>query len=76
MDVNKALRELYNEKRRIDSAIATLEAKARGGSYRRAIVRRGRKSMSPEERAAVSRRMAKYWEGRREAAKALEVAAP
>jgi hypothetical protein len=74
MDVNKALRELYVEKRRLDVAIATLEAKARGGSYRRAKAKRGRKSMSAEERAEVSKRMAKYWEERRAAAKALETA--
>jgi 4'-phosphopantetheinyl transferase EntD len=72
MDVNKALRELYDEKRRIDAAIATLEAKARSGSHRLANSRRGRKSMSAEERTAVSKRMAKYWAGRRAASKALE----
>jgi len=37
--------------------------------------RRGRRSMSPEERLEVSRRMSKYWEARKAAANALESAA-
>lgn len=64
MDVHKALRELYEEKKRLDMMIAVLE--------RKLIVldppkRRGRSSMTPEERAAVSRRMQEYWAKRRQA---------
>ena len=66
MDVNKALRELHEEKRRLDIAIAALEARLGNGS--RARGRRGRKSMSPEERLEVSKRMSKYWEARRASA--------
>ena len=70
MDVNKTLRELHEEKRRLDLTIAALEARL--GKASRPYRRRGRKSMSPEERQAVSRRMTKYWEARRAAAAALQ----
>ena len=73
MDVNKALRELHEEKRRLDITIAALEARLRNGA--RSHRRRGRKSMSAEERQEVSRRMSKYWEARRAATAALPVAA-
>ena len=63
MDVNKALRELHEEKRRLDITIAALEARLGNGSRTRG--RRGRKSMSPEERQQVSKRMSQYWEARR-----------
>jgi hypothetical protein len=71
MDVNKALRELHEEKKRLDIIIATLESRQRNGSHARSR-RRGRKSMSPEERLEVSKRMAKYWEARRAAAAGLQ----
>jgi hypothetical protein len=70
MDVNKTLRELHQEKRRLDLTIAALEARL--GNATRTQRRRGRKSMSPEERQEVSKRMSKYWEARRAAAAALE----
>lgn len=69
MDVNKALRELHEEKRRLDLTIAALEARLGNGT--RTHRRRGRKSMSAEERQEVSRRMSKYWEARRAANAAL-----
>jgi len=69
MDIVKALRELYNEKKRLDAAIAALEARIRGGhtgsGAKPAKGRRGRKSMSAAERLEVSRRMRLYWEARR-----------
>jgi hypothetical protein len=69
MDIVKALRELYNEKKRLDVAISSLEARvkaARGGSRAKpAAGRRGRKSMSAAEREEVSKRMTLYWEARR-----------
>ena len=68
MDVNKTLRELYEEKRRLDATIEVLESQLGV----RPSARRGRKSMSPEERLEVSKRMAKYWEARRAAMKALD----
>jgi hypothetical protein len=74
MDVNKALRELHEEKRRLDVTIAALEARLGNGS--RTHRRRGRKSMSAEERQEVSRRMSKYWEARRAASAALPPGRP
>jgi len=69
MDIVKALRELYNEKKRLDAAIAALEARGRaaktGSPAKRAKGRRGRKSMSAAERLEVSKRMTLYWEARR-----------
>jgi hypothetical protein len=68
MDVIKALQELHQEKKRLDAAITALETRLRLAKGARAdarVERRGRKSMSPEERQEVSRRMAKYWEERR-----------
>jgi hypothetical protein len=69
MDVLKALRELYAEKKRLDSAIAALEARLRagqtGGAAKSGARRRGRKSMSAAERLEVSKRMTLYWEARR-----------
>jgi len=69
MDIVKALRELYNEKKRLDAAIASLEARIRaahaGSARKPAKGRRGRKSMSAAERLEVSRRMTLYWEARR-----------
>ena len=74
MDVNKALRELHEEKRRLDVTIAALEARL--GSRSRTQGRRGRKSMNAAERLEVSRRMSKYWEARRASAASLQEDAP
>ncbi|MGA3026134.1 MAG: hypothetical protein ABSF98_15310 [Bryobacteraceae bacterium] len=63
MDIYKAIHELIVEKKRIDAVIASLEARSNGGVREKS--RRGRKSMDPDERAAVSRRMAAYWAARR-----------
>jgi hypothetical protein len=64
MDIIKTLRELYEEKRRLDAVIASLEANLDAHAERSAK-RRGRKSMSPQERLKVSRRMTRYWANRR-----------
>lgn len=65
MDVQKALRELYSEKKILDSAISALEARLKKNLASRSPKRRGRKSMSAEERRAVSERMSRYWQARR-----------
>ncbi len=67
MDIVKALRELYNEKKRLDATIASLEArvKASGSGAKSSKRRRGRKNMSAAERLEVSKRMTLYWEARR-----------
>ena len=69
MDLNKALRELFEEKKRIDRAIARLETRMASLMRRSGTSRRGRKSMGPEERLEVSRRMRAYWQSRRSGAK-------
>ena len=70
MDLYKAIQELYAEKEKLERVIASLEElqlSAGGGIPQTAKPgkRRGRKSMSPEERQEVSERMKKYWAGRR-----------
>jgi len=64
MDLNKALRELYAEKKRLDRAIQALEAGRKASSRVPARIRRGRR-MSPEEKREVSRRMLSYWRAKR-----------
>ena len=66
MDLYGVIRELYAEKDKLDRTIAALEElpnPSAGGSARR----RGRKSMSAEERREVSERMKKHWANRRPA---------
>ena len=71
MDIEKTLRELHQEKKRLDVTIAALEARQKVVSSLRRH-RRGRKGMSPEQRLEVSRRMQKYWEARKAAAASLK----
>jgi len=63
MDIYKAIHDLVLERERLDAVIASLEARSGANGHTKS--RRGRKSMSPEERAQVSRRMAAYWAARR-----------
>jgi hypothetical protein len=63
MDIYKAIHDLMQEKKRLDAVIASLETRSGGGVREKS--RRGRKSMSAEERAIVSKRMAAYWAARR-----------
>ena len=69
MDLYKALQDLYAERDKLERAISSLEELQRtGGTLPGALPsgkRRGRKSMSPEERIEVSKRMRKYWAARR-----------
>ena len=62
-DINRAIRELLMEKQRVERLIELLEARERGEPVRS---RRGRKSMSAEERQQVSERMHRYWQTRRQ----------
>ena len=66
MDVIKALRELYLEKSRLDRLIAICQSKINEQDRRLSRSKRGRKSMSMEERKIVSERMRNYWAGRRD----------
>ena len=73
MDLSNTIRELKDEKRRLDRVIHTLEQMiAKGETAGRASTesrasRRGRKSMGDAERREVSERMARYWAARRAA---------
>ena len=64
MDLYKAIRELTEQRKQLDVAIATLESLIAGNSVQPPS-RRGRKYMSEEERAVVSERMKKYWSAKR-----------
>ncbi len=68
MDIYRAIRELHQEKEKLDHVIASLEELQRTASPLKELAvvkRRGRKSMSMEERRIVSERMKKYWAKRR-----------
>ena len=64
MDLNKAIRELHRELDKLNLVIESLEELMRTGNLP-VSKRRGRKSMSQDERRLVSARMKNYWEGRR-----------
>ena len=68
MNINKAIRELYAEKKRLDNVIASLEEMQQTASLVNAALpekKRGRKSMDEQARQQVSERMKKYWAERR-----------
>jgi hypothetical protein len=65
MDYRTALDELYRERRRLDEVIKNLEALVQG-KQPPPLSRRGRKSMSEDERQVVAERMRKYWASRRQ----------
>jgi hypothetical protein len=68
MDLNKLLLDLRAQKEKLDRAIASLEEFQSGENGASSPVpsrRRGRKSMEPPERQAVSERMKRYWAHRR-----------
>jgi hypothetical protein len=72
MDLYKAIRQLYEERARLDRVIASLEELQRaagGDTEEEPPKRRGRKAMSEEERRQVSERMKQYWADRRKKAK-------
>src|SRR5271155_3657262 len=73
MDIQKALSELYEEKKRLDWTISTLEARLKI-SPSQSRGRRGRKSMGDDERLKVSERMSAYWAGRRAAKRVAQAA--
>jgi septal ring factor EnvC (AmiA/AmiB activator) len=61
MDLIKTIEELRREKQKLERVIASLEElqAAMAGSPQKK--RRGRRSMSHEERREVSERMKRYW---------------
>ncbi|MBI1787698.1 MAG: hypothetical protein HYR60_09140 [Acidobacteria bacterium] len=60
MDIEKALRELRGEKKRLDRMIAALERRQEGKSP-------GGRVWNAAARGAASERMKKYWEQRKQA---------
>jgi hypothetical protein len=73
MDTNEVLAELRQELARVEAAILALQ-KVQEFEASRPKGKRGRKSMGPEERAAVSERMKRYWCARRDGAGKAEPA--
>jgi len=68
MNINKAIRDLYEEKKRLDNVIASLEEMQRNAVTQTAVLsekKRGRKSMDEQARREVSERMKQYWAARR-----------
>jgi hypothetical protein len=68
MNINKAIRDLYAEKKRLDNVIASLEEMQHTAALVNAAVpekKRGRKAMDEQARQQVSDRMKRYWAGRR-----------
>jgi len=69
MNLKEALRQLYIQRDRLNKIISLLEELERSPSIvsPKQPARRGRKSMSAEERRVVSKRMKRYWQNRRNA---------
>jgi hypothetical protein len=67
MDLDDAISELRNERKKLDEVIASLEQLSEAPEADRTMVkgRRGRKSMDEPARKEVSERMKKYWAWRR-----------
>jgi hypothetical protein len=74
MDLFEAIRQLYEERARLNRVIASLEEMQKAGAGAAVGTaargeRRGRKGMDAEERRAVSERMKQYWAKRRKKAR-------
>jgi len=68
VDLLKAIRQLYEEREKLDQVIASLEELQKSATHIEQGVlkkRRGRKSMDPQARKEVSERMKRYWASRR-----------
>jgi hypothetical protein len=67
MDLRKAILLLRSELKKVEAAIAALEKLDKTGLAPpvQPPLRRGRKSMGPEERLQVAERMRRYWAARR-----------
>jgi hypothetical protein len=65
MNLNKTIRDLHEELKKLNSVIAAVEEFERAGTLPPPH-RRGRKSMDGPERRLVSERMRKYWASQRE----------
>ena len=79
MDLYKAIRDLYEQKKRLDLVIASLEELERREAAVRAAAsqkRRGRPKMDDAARQEVSRRMKKYWAKQRKTKGPASVQSP
>ena len=69
MDLQPTIQYLYEEKAKLERAIASLEELQRatqsGAEAGAGLSRRGRKSMGPQERQEVAERMRRYWASQR-----------
>ena len=68
VNINRVIRDLYEEKTRLDHVIASLEEVQRIAVAKQDQTprkKRGRKSMDGQARQEVSERMKKYWAARR-----------
>ena len=66
MDIDRIIRDLNEERDRLNRIIESLELVGKmGGGYSRPPGRRGRKFMDAAGREEVSERMKKYWARRR-----------
>lgn len=65
MDLQKIIRELMEERDRVDNLIQSLEGLT-GFRDSPGAKRRGRKNMGEAEKREVSERMRKYWASKRE----------
>lgn len=72
MDLIKIIRDLQDERNKLNQIITSLE-QLQNNTLKIPFpteVRRGRRSMDAEARLEVSRRMKRYWESRRTPSKA------
>lgn len=68
MDLRQTIRELLEERKRLDTLITRLERMQTAGPPAQPAKRRGRRGMNEEQRREVSERMKRYWEQKRRAA--------
>lgn len=69
MDLDKVIRDLYEEKTRLDQIITSLEQMEKTGKETSSAPRekrRGPRLMNSQARLEVSRRMKEYWASRRQ----------
>ncbi len=65
MDLLRAIRELDQERQRLDAVIAKLEGMLDVEEHPQPAKRRGRKRMTSAERRVVAQRMREYWAKKR-----------
>jgi len=68
LDIQSLVNELKQERDRIDQAISALEGVGTGGRTTAAKGRRGRRHMSAEARARISKAMKARWAQRKKTA--------